>query len=291
MASAIDTFGIHMDMRDLDDVVLQKTIDNQEAMIAQTPSMQPMITPVLLQYIAERDRRKKEEINTIVANLECFSDEENRVPTDGCANNETAYETPVKKPVIATLNKASTSLATSGRSKRIRHMTDHFSTESKPLAVQADKRRTSERSVLLGRMRKRPEFSATITQCEANKAVLMQTARELACPLLVADEVAKGTYRDDCFEVLMRTQMRQVAVADDGHQYDFVRLKQYIRARIGERLISPITKQPMGGQVRFTEAVTNRYGSKVCVGSGMDKVCKYETRTWRPTLNVPKPLT
>jgi len=290
MASAIDTFGIHMDMRDLDDALLQKTIENQEAMIAQTPSMQPMIMPALLQYSAERDRRQKEEVDTLVANVECYSDEENRAPTHGRANNATEYETPDKKPVIATLHKTPPALSTSGRSKRVRHMTDHFSTESKPLAVQADKRRKSERSVLLGQMRKHPEFSATITQCEANRATLMQAAREFACPLLIADEVAKGTYRDDCFEVLMRTQMRMVAVADDGHQYDLVRLKQYIRAHIGERLISPITKQPMSAQVRFAEAVTNRYGSKVYVGSGMDKVCKYETRTWRPTLNIPKPL-
>lgn len=291
MACAVDTFGIHMDMRDLDDALLQKTIDNQEAMIAQAPSMQPVIMPALRHYIAERDRRQTKEIDTIVANLECYSDEENRAPAHGCDYNGTAYETPVKKPVIAKLHKTPEALATSERSKRVRHMTDHFSTESKPLAFQADKRRKSERSVLLAHMRKHPEFSATITQCEANKATIMQTARELACPLLVADEVAKGTYRDDCFEVLMRTQMREVAVADDGHRYDLVRLKQYIRAHIGERLVSPITKQPMSAHVRFAEAVTNRYGSKVCVGSGMDKVCKYETRTWRPTLNIPKPLT
>ena len=174
MASAVDTFGIHMDMRDLDDVLLQKTIDNQEAMIAQTPSMRPMIMPALLQYIAERDRRQKEEIDTIVANVECYSDEENRAPTHGRANNATVYETPDKKPVIATLDKTPAALSTSGRSKRVRQMTDHFSTESKLLAFQADKRRKSERSVLLGRMRKHPEFSATI---RAQQAALMQTAR------------------------------------------------------------------------------------------------------------------
>ena len=290
MAQTIDTFGIRMDMRDLDDALLQKTIDNQEAMIAQTPSMQPMIMPVLLQYIAERDRRLNEKIDTIVANVECCSDEENRVPTHGRASNGATYETPVRQSAIATLDKAPTSTAASGRSKRVRQTTDHFSTESKPLAVQTNKRPKSERSVLLGRMRKHPEFSATITQCEANKAQLIQAARELACPLLVADEVSKGTYRDDSLEVLMRMQMKQVAVADDGYRYDFVRLKEYIREHIGQRLVSPITKQPMSAQVRFTEPVTNRYGSRVFVGSGMDKVSKYETRTWRPTLNVPKPV-
>ena len=100
MASAVDTFGIHMDMRDLDDALLQKTIENQEAMIAQTPSMQPMIMPALLQYSAERDRRQKEEVDTLVANVECYSDEENRAPTHGRANNATEYETPDKKPCL-----------------------------------------------------------------------------------------------------------------------------------------------------------------------------------------------
>ena len=80
------------------------------------------------------------------------------------------------------------------------------------------------------------------------------------------------------------------AVADDGHKYDFVRLKEYIRAHIGQRLVSPITKEPMSAHVLFTYPVKNRYGNVIYVGSGEEKQPKLETITWQPTLNPPKPV-
>ena len=251
MADTLDTLDMQLDLQALDDDALQKAIEGQEALIDCTPSMEPMLLPALRQYYAERDRRLDATVGVVLGNERIVADSEDE------AN-------------IAT-----------GRSKRVRHATDHYGNTAG----------STKRPTLREQMRKHPEFGASVEQFEQNKAMIKRQALELACPLLVADEVARGNYSENDLNFLLRTQMKRVAVADDGHQYDLVRLKQYIRAHIGQRLVSPITKQPMSAQVRFAEAVTNRYGSKVCVGSGMDKVSKYETQTWRPTLNVPKPLT
>ena len=122
-------------------------------------------------------------------------------------------------------------------------------------------------------------------QFEQNKAVIKRQALELACPLLVADEVARGNYSENDLKCLLRMQMKQVAVAGDGHQYDFVRIKQYIRKHIGQRLVSPVTGEPMIEQVCFTLPIRNRFGNVVYVGTGKEKLPKLETMTWRPPLN------
>ena len=161
-----------------------------------------------------------------------------------------------------------------GRSKRVRHATDHYGRVG-----------STKCPTLHEQMRKHPEFGASVEQFEQNKAVIKRQALELACPLLVADEVARGNYSENDLKCLLRTQMKQVAVAGDGYQYDFVRIKEYIREHIGQRLVSPVTGEPMIEQVCFTLPIRNRFGNVVYVGTGKEKLPKLETMTWRPPLN------
>ena len=250
MADTLDTLEMRLDQQALDDDALQKAIEDQEALIDRMPSMEPMLLPALCQWRAERDRRLDATVGVVLGNERIVADSEDE------AN-------------IAT-----------GRSKRVRHTTDHYGNTAG----------STKCPTLREQMRKHPEFGASVEQFEQNKATIKRQALELACPLLVADEVARGNYSENDVKFLLRTQMKRVAVADDGHKYDFVRLKEYIRAHIGQRLVSPITKEPMRAHVLFTYPVKNRYGNVIFVGSGEEKQPKLETITWQPTLNPPKPV-
>ena len=247
MADTLDTIAMRLDLQALDDDALQKAIEDHEALIDCTPSMEPMLLPALRQYCAERDRRLDTTVGVVLGNERVVADSEDE------AN-------------IAT-----------GRSKRVRHATDHYGRVG-----------STKCPTLHEQMRKHPEFGASVEQFEQNKVTIKRQALELACPLLVADEVARGNYSENDLKCLLRTQMKQVAVAGDGHQYDFVRIKEYIREHIGQRLVSPVTGEPMIEQVCFTLPILNRFGNVVYVGTGKEKLPKLETITWRPTLNPPK---
>ena len=76
-------------------------------------------------------------------------------------------------------------------------------------------------------------------------------------------------------------------MADDGHEYDFDRIKAYIRQHMDSALLSPVTGEPMTGQVYFTEPVKDRTGQIIYTGKGVDRVPKVIVRAWQPTLNLP----
>jgi hypothetical protein len=89
----------------------------------------------------------------------------------------------------------------------------------------------------------------------------------------------------------MRTQIKQVAMASDGNQYDFTRIKAYIREcnAKGVMLRSPVTGEEMSCEVRFTQPVKNRWGNVVFVGHGREKMPKLDVKTWEPALNIYRP--
>ena len=132
----------------------------------------------------------------------------------------------------------------------VRHATDHYGN-----TVGSTKCPT-----LHEQMRKHPEFGASVEQFEQNKVTIKRQALELACPLLVADEVARGNYSENDLKCLRRTQMKKVAVAGDGHQYDLVRIKQYIRKHIGQRLVDAMTSAECRSQTHQWPQ-----GTKMCV--------------------------
>ena len=258
-----DNFGIRLTLRNLDDETLQLAIDRQEEMMGITPAMKPIIEPGLDQFRAELDRRLNANIDTVL-------DEVFDVPT-----SKEVYTTPVRAPTVA-----------KGRSKRMRLEPDHFDNQAKPLAFEADALKRQKGPTLHDKMYKRPEFRCLMDQMEQNKVTIKTNAVRLSCPLLVADEEAKGNYNDNDADFLLRTQMKQVAVADDGHEYDLSRIKTYIRDRMGQALVSPVTGEPMSGQVYFTETLKTKGGDTVYTGHGVNRVPKMRVRAWTPALNM-----
>lgn len=269
-----NNFGIRLTLRNMDDNALQLAIDRQEELISITPAMKPIIEPGLAQFREERDRRLNANIGLVLDNVFASDvDEPVGGTSDEASRGKAVYTTPIRAPTVA-----------QGRSKRVRMEPDHFDNQSKPLAIEADALKRHKPS-LHDKMYKRPEFRCLMDQMEQNKVTIKTNAARLSCPLLVADEVAKGNYNDNDADFLLRTQMKQVAVADDGYQYDFARIKSYIRDRMGQALLSPVTGEPMSGQVYFTETLRTKSGDVIYTGQGVNRVPKVRVRAWQPTLN------
>lgn len=310
-----------MDLRELADEDLRKAIEDQEELIERTPSVAPAIAPTLSQYRAERDRRLDERINSIVDYVIGDAGMEEHAPEPAPAPAPAPEPTPeptleaapapllnqaaMRRSPSTVINVYSTpkedltrkhrrvvrsKTVAEGRSKRVRFMTDHYDASGKLLACQT-KQAGFKRPSIRDRMRKHPEFSATMAQFDENRATIKRNALRLACPLLCADEVRKGQYKDNEIEFLLRTQIKQVAMAADGIQYDFSRIKAYIREcnAQGKMLRSPVTGEKMSCKVRFMQPVKNRWGNVVTVGHGAEKLPKWEVKTWEPALNVYRP--
>tara|TARA_B100000963_G_C22599963_1_gene659747 strand:+ start:311 stop:1297 length:987 start_codon:yes stop_codon:yes gene_type:complete len=308
-----NTFDIRMDLRNLTDEDLHRAIEDQENLILRTPSVELAIMPALREYRTERDRRQDEKINAIVDDvirgpeLEAMPEpvrvrvREPEPESEPAPDVEMAalrrspstvinvYSTPDKNLTHKHRRVVRSKTITEGRSKRMRSVTEHYDPSSKLLACETKQVGFRPQSIR-DRMRKHPEFSATMAQFDTNKTIIKRQALKLACPLLCADEVRKGKYNENDPEFLLRTQAKQVAMAADGIQYDFSRIKAYIRESCmkGIMLRSPVTGEEMSGEVRFTQPVTNRWGNVVFVGQGEEKLPKLEVKTWEPGLNAYK---
>lgn len=299
-----NVFDLRMDLRELADEDLRKAIEDQEDLIERTPSVAPAIAPTLSQYRAERDRRLDEKINAIVNNVVddaglglAPEPEPAPVPDQAALRRSPStvinvYTTPDKNSITKHRRVVRSKTITEGRSKRMRLTTEHYDPEAKLLACQTKHVGFKPRSIQ-DRMRKHPEFSVLMAQFDQNQATIKRNALNLACPLLCADEVRKGQYKDNDIEFLLRTQIKQVAMAADGEQYDFSRIKAYIRECYakGQMLRSPVTGEQMASYVRFLQPVKNRWGNVVSVGHGEEKMPKWEVKTWQPALNVYRPAT
>ena len=116
----------------------------------------------------------------------------------------------------------------------------------------------------------------THQQVKQNEEFIKQTARNHCCPLLCLKMGVDYPPKTDSLNVLLSTQMRQPALASDGCQYDLTELTKYIQARMHQRLVSPITKQPMGGEVQY---VTKHRDAK-----DKNRV-RWKQMTWQPSLS------
>jgi len=303
-----NVFDIRMDLRNLASEDLHKAIEDQEELIFRTPSVEHAIMPALREYRAERDRRLDEKINAIVDDVlndsepmvapeaapvpavEAAPDPDPAILRRSPSTVINVYSTPDKSLALKHRRVVRSKTITEGRSKRMRSATEHYDPASKLLACQTNQKGFKPPSIR-DRMRKHPEFSATMAQFDENKATIKRQALQLACPLLCADEVRKGRYKEHDTEFLLRTQMKQVAMAADGNQYDFDRIKAYIREcnAKGMMLRSPVTGEQMSCEVRFMEPVKNRWGNVVTEGHGLGKMPKLEVKTWEPALNIYRP--
>ena len=117
---------------------------------------------------------------------------------------------------------------------------------------------------------------AFYVQLKENDKIIKEAAREHACPLLCQQQGLPWPPTSDKMSVLLGTQMKKSAVASDGHYYDLATITKYIQARMGQRLVSPITKQPMAGKVFYV--VRQRHAK--------DKNnVQWKEATWQPKIN------
>ena len=91
----------------------------------------------------------------------------------------------------------------------------------------------------------------THRQVKQNEETMKQTARNHCCALLCAKMGVDYPPKTDNLNVLLSTQMKKPALAGDGFQYDLTEIKEYIKARMHQPLVSPITKRPMGCEVLY----------------------------------------
>ena len=137
---------------------------------------------------------------------------------------------------------------------------------------------------------KRPPTRAEKAQAEHNRVLKEQmlvneenirsTAEKYACPLLRAAKEEAGIMPSDSLEYLLSTQMKQVAVASDGQQYDFAALRAHILKGMRDPRgpLSPITKRPLKPEVRYTAKKRDSKTGVVMEGILVTKV-------WKPELD------
>jgi len=174
-----------------------------------------------------------------------------------------AYESPVSAPQRATLGDSA--------ERRVRFAPSRFA-EDQAASI------------------KRPPTREEKAQAEANRTAREQmlvneenirfTAEKYACPLLRAAKEEAGIMPSNSLEYLLATQMKQVAVASDGHQYDFAALRAHILKgmREGRGPLSPITKRPLKPEVRYTAKKRDPKTGVVTEGALVTKV-------WKPDLD------
>ena len=116
------------------------------------------------------------------------------------------------------------------------------------------------------------------TQVLANKAGIEEKALEFRCPLMaqaprkvhVRPSGVRYEQPQEC--AFLGAQAKKLAVASDGHYYDFAHITQYIRDHMHHELLSPVTGEPMTAVV---------YHTAKCRKTG-----KLVTQTWTPDLFV-----
>ena len=113
-------------------------------------------------------------------------------------------------------------------------------------------------------------------QLRRNLEDIRATAERFRCPLLAKSPrrvrvTPDGKRRHRETRVPCRwlgAQPKKLAVADDGHYYDFATLTRFLTASQHRQIRSPVTGAPMGSQV---------YHLGVCKSTGKPRVV-----TWRP---------
>ena len=231
-----------LELQALGDETLDSAIAEQQRLIAANPDMEQYLGAALRQHQAERERRTKEPD-------EAHEDDE-----------QYSYESPVLAP-----NKAE---RTASAERRVRFTPSRYAEESSGIVKRAPTR--EEKELLEANQTARE-------QVRQNAEIIRMRAEKLACPILRAAKEAEGIMPNDSMEYLMATQMKQVAQASDGHQYDFAALRAHIKKGLSQPSgpLSPITKQPISVEVRYAPKKRDQKTGDVIPNAWVTKV-------WRP---------
>ena len=254
---------------DLDDAALAAAIAEQEALAASNPAMAKYLAASLEQHRVERARR-----STTMTTSTAMVVAAEAGPASGASTPEHyAYsggELDEDPEEIARRlqNDDDPSSKRPVRSLRITIRRPERYGEPETAAQDEDAYLTpAER-------KSKRQKDAFYVQLKENHKKIKEAAREHACPLLCQQQGLPWPPTSDRLSVLLSTQMKKSAVASDGHYYDLKAITKYIQAHMGERLVSPITKQPMAGKVFYM----------VRQGHSKDNV-RWKEATWQPKIN------
>jgi len=243
---------------DLTNETLERAICEHARLIAGNPAMEEYLGPALRQHEAERERRAKG-ANSEVS--EAPEAPEAATPSD--EDDQYAYESPVLVPEKAKL--------TASAERRVRFAPSRYAEEAVPRVKRPPTREEKAQAEANQTMRE---------QMRQNEEIIRKSAAEFSCPLLRAAKQAEGVEPHDSTKYLLETQMKQVAVASDGYQYDFAALREYIKKNMSARggLVSPITKQPISVEVRYAP---KKRDPKTGLAVDNARV----TKVWRPNMD------
>lgn len=211
----------------LDDATLRSAINEQQRLIASNPAMEQYVGPALQQHLAERDRRTELD-NAVLAELTI------NVPGDDVCG---LLDKCVRE------GEGVGEAEACGRSGRVRTQVARFGAASPriyPSLTTEEKLQARSNQIMR-------------TQMAQNEVSIRATAVEYSCPLLHAQLEASGHVNDNSRKFILSAQMKRVAVANDGHRYDFSAIRAYISKNADARgmVNSPVTKQHMSGVVHY----------------------------------------
>jgi hypothetical protein len=263
---------------DLDDAALAAAIAEQEALVASNPAMAKYLATSLEQHRVERARRSTSATSTamVVADEAGPAPVPPASPASGASTPE--YYAYSGGELEEDPEEIARRLQVDGdpsskrpvRSLRITIRRPERYGEPETGAHDTDAHLTAAE-----RKRKRQK-DAFYVQIRENHKKIKEAAREHACPLLCQQQGLPWPPTSDRLSVLLGTQMKKSAVASDGHYYDLTAITKYIQARMGERLVSPITKQPMAGKVFY---VVRKSHAKDQTN------VRWKEATWQPKIN------
>ena len=261
----------------LDDAELDLAIAEQESMVKRNPSMATYMEASLAAHRQERERRSEPPNNKFMTPLRPIVDhctnshrgsrlaspspkssspsppvpESREPPSPPCSPEKPALKLKrFKRPGAASAAPGAT--VPRERANRVRFEPERYGGKNNPEA--AKRKRKYDCPALQAQYEANQIMRE---QLRTNQATIEKTAEDLRCPLTAlklrkVDVTPNGTRHDRPVECpFLGAQMKMVAVADDGHFYDFTHITRYIRDNVHGLLRSPVTNEPMAGQVYY----------------------------------------
>lgn len=255
---------------DLDDAALAAAIAEQEALAASNPAMAKYLAASLEQHRVERARRSATTTSTAMAVADGAGPASGASTPEYFAYSSTELD---EDPEEAARRLQEGDEPGSKRPKRSLRITIR---RPERYGEPATDPHDADAHLTAAERKSKRQNNAFYIQLKENHKQMKASAREHACFLLCQQKGLPWPPISDRLEVLLSTQMKKPAVASDGHYYDLTAITKYIQARIGERLVSPITKQPMSGKVFY---MVRQSHSK-----DKEKV-RWKEATWQPKIN------
>ena len=268
-STGVATSNIDFVLFSLDDRELDLAIADQESMLKRVPSAAPYMEPALAAHRAERERRSactNERYNVDTATGDCEEQQEEEVNelTSALVPTASPEQSP---PMPESREPASPPPTKLIKRKKSRSRTTPYS-EARPLRIRfGPERYGGENKPVVGSRKHKYESPALQAQYEINQILREQlrtnqtqiedTAAYFRCALtaqkprkvLVTPNGTRHEKPVDC--PYLGAMIKKLAVADDGYWYDFSHITQCIRDNSHHLLRSPVTGEPMSGQVYY----------------------------------------